>query len=146
MPTALKPIRDQHGHASIFDVVKMDLWNQAVVVRNGLPATVVDEMSLALDMPRAQLLDHLQLARVTIEGRIKKNTRLTPAEGDAVLRAAKALTRAQEVLEDQDAASSWFKRKIRSLGGVMPVSFMDTDSGFELVMNTLVCIENGLPA
>ena len=81
-----------------------------------------------------------------MEGRIKNNTPLTPAEGDAVLRAAKALTKAEEVFEDRAAASAWLKREIRSLGGVAPVSLMDTDSGFELVMNTLGRIEHGVVA
>jgi putative toxin-antitoxin system antitoxin component (TIGR02293 family) len=134
------------SYGSIFIVAKMDLWDQTVTVRKGLPAASVDEMSDALSMPRANLLDYLQLARSTIEGRIKKSTPLTPAEGDAVLRTAKALTRAQEVFEDADAASSWLKRETRSLGGVTPVSLMDTVSGFELVMNTLGRIEQGVVA
>lgn len=142
----IKVSKVKKAAASIFVVVKMDLWNQTAIVREGLPATAVDEMSDALDMPRANLLDHLQLARSTIEGRIKNNAALTPVESDAVLRTANALTRAQEVFEDPQAASSWLKRETRSLGGVTPVSLMDTVSGFELVMNTLGRIEHGVVA
>lgn len=131
---------------SIFAFAKGGLWDQTVGVRKGLPATYVAEMSDALAMPRAKFLESLQLSRSTMEGRIKNNTPLTPAEGDAVLRAAKALTKAEEVFEDRAAASAWLKREIRSLGGVAPVSLMDTDSGFELVMNTLGRIEHGVVA
>ena len=103
-------------------------------------------MSEALDMPRANLLANLQLARSTIEARIKNRQPLSPAEGDAVLRTAKAFAKAEEVFEDREAASAWLKREIRSLGGVTPISLMDTDSGFELVMRTLGRIEYGVVA
>ncbi len=62
------------------------------------------------------------------------------------MRTAKALAKAGEVLEDRDMAAKWFKREIRSLGGVTPISLMDTDSGFELVMKTLGKIEYGIVA
>lgn len=131
---------------SVFALAKSGLWDQSMGVRKGLPSAYVVEVSDALGMHRTNFFESLQLSRSTIEGRIKKNTPLTPAEGDAVLRAAKALTKAEEVFEDRAAASAWLKREIRSLGGVAPVSLMDTDSGFELVMNTLGRIEYGVVA
>lgn len=139
---AVVGIRNQ----SIFALVTRDLWDQTVSVRKGLPSVYIAEMSEALAMPRANFLDSLQLPRSTIEARIKKNTPLTSSEGDAVLRAAKALAKAEVVFEDRAAASAWLKREIRSLGGVTPVSLMDTDSGFALVMNTLGRIEHGVVA
>ena len=134
------------GKTSIFSLVSMGLWDQTVQLRKGISAQYVAEMSDALDMTRASLLENLQLPRSTIEARIKNRTPLTSAEGGAVLRTAKALAKAEEVLEDRDMATKWFKREIRSLGGVTPISLMDTDSGFELVMKTLGKIEYGIVA
>jgi len=131
---------------SIFNEVKRGLWEQSQHVRKGLPSVFVVEMSDALQMPRATFLEHLQLPRSTIESRIKGKRALSSTEGDAVLRAAKAFTRAQEVLEDRAAATAWLKRPIRSLGGVTPMSLMDTDSGYALVMDTLGKIEHGVVA
>jgi putative toxin-antitoxin system antitoxin component (TIGR02293 family) len=131
---------------SIFNEVKRGLWEQLQHVRKGLPSVFVVEMSDALQMPRATFLEHLQLPRSTIESRIKGKRALSSTEGDAVLRAAKAFTRAQEVLEDRAAATAWLKRPIRSLGGVTPMSLMDTDSGYALVMDTLGKIEHGVVA
>jgi putative toxin-antitoxin system antitoxin component (TIGR02293 family) len=133
-------------HSSIFCTIKRGLWDQVQYVRHGLPSEFVVEMSDALDMPRSTLLENLKLARSTIESRIKSKKALSPAEGDAVLRAAKALTRAQEVFEDNAAAAAWIKRPNRSLGGATPVSLIDTDSGYELVMDTLGRIEHGVVA
>ena len=137
---------DSGAASSIFSTVSCNLWDQAALVRQGLPSTTVVEMCDALAIARASFLDHLQLPRSTIEARIKNKTRLTPSEGDAVLRAAKAYARALDVLEDQAAASAWLQRENRSLGGVTPMSLLDTDSGYELVMQTLGRIEHGVVA
>jgi len=110
-------IRPSESKNSIFNLVNLDLWDQTVHLREGLPAEYVSEMSDALDMTRASFLDNLQLQRSTIETRIKKKKRLTGAEGGAVLRTAKALAKAEDVFEDHVAAARWFKREIRSLGG-----------------------------
>ena len=141
-----KWLADGNGSQSIFSFAQSALVDQIVCVRKGLPSSYVAEMSEALAMTRTSFLDSLQLPRSTIEDRIKKNTPLTPSEGDAVLRAAKALAKAEEVFEERAYASDWLKREIRSLGGVTPVSLMDTGSGFALVMNTLGRIEHGVVA
>ncbi len=70
----------------------------------------------------------------------------TPAGAEEVLRTAKALAKAEEVFEDRDIAAKWFNREIRSLGGVTPISLMDTESGFDLVIKTLGKIEQGIVA
>lgn len=131
---------------SIFALITLGLSDQIHQVRNGLPAAFVAEMSEALSMPRASYLDSLQLPRSTIESRIKNKKPLTSTESDAVLRTAKALAKAEAVFEDRDAAAKWFKRDNRSLGGVAPVSLMDTEGGIELVMQTLGRIEYGVVA
>ena len=131
---------------SIFVLVRRDLWDQMANVRKGLPAIYVTEMCAVLDMDRASFLDNLKLPRSTIEARMKMNDPLAPSEGDAVLRTAKALVKAEDVFEYRALASAWLKREIRSLGGVTPLSLMDTYSGFALVMNTLGRIEHGVVA
>ncbi len=68
------------------------------------------------------------------------------AEGTVAIRTAKVLVRAQEVFGDLPAASAWLKQEIRSLGGMTPLSLMKTDSGLQLVMDTLGRIEHGIVA
>ena len=61
-------------------------------------------------------------------------------------RTTKVIAKAEVVFGNKDAASKWFKREIRSLGGCTPASLVDTESGFDLVMKTLVRIEHGIVA
>ena len=106
----------------------MGLVDQVSRVREGLSSNCVVEMSDALAMSCATLLDTLQLSTSSVCTRIKKNKTLTPEEGNAVLRLAKALDKAAQVFENRVQACLWLKRKTLSLRGVTPVSLMDTGS------------------
>ena len=59
-------------------------------------------------------------------------------------REEKVMARAVEVLEHEDAARTWLLRDNRSLGGSSPLAFLDTESGYELVLATLRRIEYGV--
>lgn len=131
---------------SIFTLVRMGLADQVSRVREGLSSNCVVEMSDALAMSCATLLDTLQLSTSSVCTRIKKKKPLTLEEGSAVLRLAKALDKAEAVFENRVQACLWLKRKTRSFRGVTPVSLMDTSSGYELVMRQLGRIEHGVVA
>jgi len=59
-------------------------------------------------------------------------------------RADRVWVKAAEVLEDEDAARAWIRRHNRSLGSEPPLSLLDTEVGYELVLDTLGRIEDGL--
>lgn len=61
-------------------------------------------------------------------------------------RRAKVCERAEEVFGSELLAQQWLHSEIRSIGGVQPVSLLDTDEGFTLVMDTLGRIEHGIAA
>lgn len=63
---------------------------------------------------------------------------------DRMDRAAKVWSRAVAVLENEEAACGWINRSNRSLGGVTPLSLLDTEIGYELVLDTLGRIEFGV--
>ena len=55
-------------------------------------------------------------------------------------------TEAEADQADAEAAKAWLQREIRSLGGVTPLSLLDTDPGVDMVMDTLGRIEQGIAA
>lgn len=59
-------------------------------------------------------------------------------------RAERVWSRAVEVLEDEDSARLWINRNNRSLGGEAPLALLDTEVGYELVLDTLARIEYGV--
>ena len=61
-------------------------------------------------------------------------------------RADRVWNRALAVLEDENAVRDWINRDNRSLGGESPLSLLDTEAGYELVLDTLGRIEYGVVA
>lgn len=59
-------------------------------------------------------------------------------------RAHRVWSRAVEVLEDDDSARNWINRENRSLGGEVPLALLDTEVGYELVLDALARIEYGV--
>ena len=114
--------------------------------RSGLSADWLGRMSAHLGMPRTQLYEAVGLSRSTMENRIRLKQPLSAAEGDRLVRIARALQRAEDVLGSEAAAIQWLRRAIRSVGGVAPITLLDTEAGYELVLDTLGRIEQGIAA
>lgn len=115
-------------------------------IRAGVPSRAIQELSEVLAISRASLYEYVDLSKSTIEKRIKEKQPLSKEESDRVVRVAKTYDRALAVFEDRDSATRWMKNAIRSLGGVTPLSLLDTEAGYELVMDTLGKIEFGVVA
>jgi putative toxin-antitoxin system antitoxin component (TIGR02293 family) len=63
---------------------------------------------------------------------------------DRPYRTERVLKRAVSVLQDADAAREWLSRANRSLGGEVPLAMLDTEDGYQLVLDTLARIEYGV--
>src|SRR5476649_1235875 len=113
-------------------------------MRRGTPSSVIPIMASRFGMSQDGLFDVLRLPRSTMKSRISKNESLSGSEQDRIYRADRVWLRAMEVLEDEDAARAWIRRSNRSLGGEAPLSLLDTEVGYELVLDTLGRIEYGI--
>jgi putative toxin-antitoxin system antitoxin component (TIGR02293 family) len=105
---------------------------------------IIPDLASRVGVTQERLLDELRLPKSTLKVRIAKNADLSAAERDRIYRVEKVLERANAVLEDAAAAQAWISSSIRSLGGVSPLSLLDTEAGYELVLDTLGRIEYGV--
>lgn len=76
--------------------------------------------------------------------RRKDEKRLTPEESNRVYRLARVAAHAEEVLGDIQKVRSWLAHENRALGGVTPLSLLDTDEGARQVETILGRIEYGV--
>jgi putative toxin-antitoxin system antitoxin component (TIGR02293 family) len=97
-------------------------------------------------MTQDALFHTLRLPHSTMKARISKNDTLSASEQDRLYRTEKVLTRTLAVLEDEASAKAWLVQDNRSLGGEAPLSLLDTEAGYELVLDTLGRIEYGIVA
>lgn len=115
-------------------------------MRSGTPARTVPETAGRIGISNERLYEVLRLPSSTIKARISKDQALAPAEQDRLYRVERVFGRAVQVLEDEEAARKWINRENRSLGGESPLALLDTEAGYELVLDTLARIEYGVYA
>lgn len=116
-------------------------WIDAV--RRGLSVRTVAAVARATELTQSELSEVLAIPERTLIRRKKQGT-LSSDESAKVLRVARVLQRAIEVMEDRAAALHWLKSVNRALGGVTPLSLLDTELGAEAVLDTLGRIEHGV--
>lgn len=115
-------------------------------MRSGTPAHMVPETAGRIGISNERLYEALRLPGSTIKSRISKGQTLAPAEQDRLYRVDRVFGRAVQVLEDEEAARRWINQENRALGGESPLSLLDTEAGYELVLDTLARIEYGVYA
>lgn len=115
-------------------------------MRRGTPAHVVPLIATRYGLSQDGFIRMLGLPKSTMKSRLAKNGELSSSERDRVYRAEKIWQRALEVFEDEGAVRTWVIQANRSLGGEAPLSLLDTEPGYELVLDTLERIEYGIVA
>jgi putative toxin-antitoxin system antitoxin component (TIGR02293 family) len=75
------------------------------------------------------VLQSLAINERTIQRRKSAASRLSQLESEKVYRLARLTALAEEVFEDRQAAQLWLTNPIPALGGVTPLSLLDTEEG-----------------
>ncbi len=104
----------------------------------------IPALAARLGISQDSLLTQLRLPKSTIAGRIARDEALSATEQDRVYRVERLLGRAEDVMGDAAGAQTWVTHVNRALGGVAPLSLLDTEAGYELVLDTLGRIEYGV--
>jgi putative toxin-antitoxin system antitoxin component (TIGR02293 family) len=112
-------------------------------VQSGLPFAEVEALRAALDLPLDQLAPKLGLSRATLHRR-KHEGRLTPAESDRVMRYARLLGKAIEVMGSEVAGREWLRSEQYGLGMAVPLEYAETEAGAREVEYLLARIDHGV--
>lgn len=139
-PVILNPLA-LHGSARALKGGPLELIAK---IRKGAPARTIPTIAAKVGVSQERLLDFLRLPKSTLKGRISADGKLSPAEQDRIYRVERVLARSLEVLEDEAAAKEWLNQNNRSLGGEIPLALLDTEVGYELVLDTLGRIQYGV--
>jgi putative toxin-antitoxin system antitoxin component (TIGR02293 family) len=112
-------------------------------LRVGLPVQELADLQASLKVPMEKLVPKLGISKATLHRR-KATGRLDPAESDRVVRFARLMGKAVEVLESDDNARQWLTSPQFGLGGAVPLDYADTEVGAREVEDLLGRIENGV--
>jgi putative toxin-antitoxin system antitoxin component (TIGR02293 family) len=125
--------------STVFDDARM-----AEEVRQGIPVSMFFQLRQALGIPQELLSKAISVPTRTVMRRKANRERLKPDESERLLRLARLLVRATQVLESQERARQWLQAKNRALGGVAPLEFAKTEPGARAVENVLGRLEHGV--
>lgn len=113
-------------------LLRKDLRSASIDAAIRLTRTSQSDLARALNIPERTLV------------RRKREGMLSPEESAKLVRFARVVEQAEAVLEDADAALSWMQGHNAALGGVTPLSLLDTEIGADSVLDTLGRIEHGV--
>ncbi len=113
------------------------------VLRVGLPVRELNDLQATLAVPMEKLAPMLGISKATFHRR-KAAGRLDQAESDRVLRFARLMGRAVQVLESEENARRWLASPQFGLGGAVPLEYAETEVGAREVEDLLGRIEYGV--
>jgi putative toxin-antitoxin system antitoxin component (TIGR02293 family) len=111
-------------------------------IREGFPPAVVEELMRASGLTLKELASALDLSPRSLQRR-RRSGKLAGYESDRLYRLARLVAIATEYMGDPERAKNWLKRPNRALGGIAPISAMDTEVGARQVENILGRIAYG---
>jgi putative toxin-antitoxin system antitoxin component (TIGR02293 family) len=113
-------------------------------IREGLAYASYEAVARRSQLTTEEAVASLLIPRRTLARRKNAGT-LDVASGERVVRLARLTARALDVFDDDEAAvARWLRAPIRALGGVTPLSLVDTDLGAQEALDVLGRIEQGV--
>ena len=112
-------------------------------VKAGLPVGELDVLRESLDLPMERLAPLMGISKATLHRR-KAAGRLDAAESDRVIRYARLMGKAVEVLETVEGARRWLNSPQVGLGGAVPLEYAESELGAREVEDLLGRIEYGV--
>ena len=112
-------------------------------IQTGLPVRELEDLQSSLALPMERLGLMLDISKATLHRR-KAGGRLGPGESDRVVRFARLMGKAVEVLESEENARQWLTSPQFGLGGAVPLDYARTEVGAREVEDLLGRIEYGV--
>jgi len=112
-------------------------------LKAGLVVQELEVLRSFLDLPMDRLAPMLGISKATLHRR-KASGRLDPSESDRVVRFARLVGNAVEVLESGSNARQWLTSPQFGLGGAIPLEYAATEVGAREVADLLGRIEHGV--
>jgi putative toxin-antitoxin system antitoxin component (TIGR02293 family) len=112
-------------------------------VREGLSFRSFENVAETLDLRSGELAELIGVASRTLARRKQEKT-LSAVESDRLVGIARIASLAEETLGTREKARGWLKDENRALGGVTPLSCLDTEPGRRQVEDVLYQIQYGM--
>ena len=126
--------------------------DRIAMIKHGLPATRIGQLSARMSMPKERLIEALGMPRATISRKTQANALLSREESERLLGVEYLIGQVSTMVaesggpNDFDAAkwlAMWIQMPLPALGNATPASYMDTIEGQKLISNLLAMTQSG---
>lgn len=139
------PARSAKMGQIVEQIVAQQLPSSKIIsaVQLGLGIGEMEHLREILDLPIEGLAAKLGISKATLHRR-KVAGKLDSAESDRLVRFARLMGKAVEVMESEENARKWLNSPQAGLGGAVPLDYAETEVGAREVEDLLVRIEYGV--
>jgi len=114
------------------------------LIREGLPYSTLEALSLKVNIPIKHFLSFLQIPQTTYNKRKRESVKLSGRDSEIILVLNELVDYGIEVFNgESEKFLLWLEKNNLSLGGVTPKSFFDSLTGIQEVRKCLDRIEHG---
>jgi putative toxin-antitoxin system antitoxin component (TIGR02293 family) len=144
VPDTLARVSALLGGPDLLQPVPRTYLDLAQSIRQGLSYAAYQNVAKETGLTTDEAVSALAIPRRTLFRRKAEGT-LDVASSERVMRLARVWARALEVFhEDQEAVGLWLRAPLRALGGVSPLSVLDTDVGALEALDVLGRLQDGV--
>lgn len=129
-----------------------DGWTRIALVEEGVPAYVVDDLAVLMDVPLNFLTRALRISTTTLRRHRRDFQPLAMGDSDRVLGLACLIGCSAVLVQEAGGAgdfdpaqwiAGWLKTPVPALAGRRPAEFLSTRSGLTLIEDLLAKITSG---
>ena len=113
------------------------------ISKKGIPTQAATHFMFTFKITQLVMSKMLRVSPRTLQ-RKRPGERLNPVASERLLETAEAYQRGVEVLGTDEATSKWMAEENVALGGLTPLSLLETHRGTQLVLDVLGRIEWGV--
>ena len=136
---------------SLGALYRLDAVERIKLVKQGVPATVVDRLSKDMAIGKAKLYETLGLAPATVNRKLRDAQLLSQDDSERVLGIARLIGQVEQMVHESgdpkgfkaaEWVASWLDRPHPALDGKRPAELMDTADGRNLVSDLLARMQS----
>lgn len=111
--------------------------------RNGISASELEKLRVNIGLEHHHFAKILQVTTRTLQNKTGKD-KLNISVTEKALKLSRLYQNGYLTFGDKDNFKSWMRSKVLALGNQTPLSFLDTQFGFELVEQIIGRISHGI--
>jgi putative toxin-antitoxin system antitoxin component (TIGR02293 family) len=114
--------------------------------QEGIPVSAFFDLLEVTGLSKNELSGLLDISFKTIQRYQKENKKLSALNSEQILKMITLYQKAEEVFGEVASFNRWLRKPALGLGGQLPLRFMQTPGGIDLIYDELMRIEHGLLA